>query len=167
MNILSRVGSQNNSIEYRDRPTVKVIISKGRDVLILNNGLLPGGEIEPDETDFQAIERELAEELGASVENISVIGEVVQYRDFLKRRYVVNGYSADLVAFDKEPNPQDEREAQLTASWHTIDAALELVTASIQRYDDVEIVDDSQQGKLYNLQTTRELLRQFKLIQGA
>ena len=64
MNILSRVGSQNNSIEYRDRPTVKVIISKGRDVLILNNGLLPGGGIEPDETDFQAIERELAEAAG-------------------------------------------------------------------------------------------------------
>lgn len=167
MNILSHVGSQNNSIEYRDRPTVKVIISKGRDVLILNNGLLPGGGIEPDETDFQAIERELAEELGASVENISVIGEVVQYRDFLKRRYIVKGYSADLVAFDKEPNPQDEREAQLTVGWHTIDVALELVEASIRHYDNIAIVDDSQQGKLYNLRTTYELLRQFKLIQGA
>ena len=164
MSNLVRIGTQNNSIEYRDRPTVKVIISKGRDVLILNNGLLPGGGIEPDETDFQAIERELAEELGASVENISVIGEVVQYRDFLKRRYVVNGYSADLVAFDKEPNPQDEREAQLTVGWHTVDVALELVEASIRHYDNIAIVDDSQQGKLYNLQTTRELLRQFKLI---
>lgn len=167
MSNLVRIGTQNNSIEYRDRPTVKVIISKGRDVLILNNGLLPGGGIEPDEADFQAIERELAEELGASVENISVIGEVVQYRDFLKRRYVVNGYSADLVAFDKEPNPQDEREAQLTVGWHTIDVALELVEASIRHYDNIAIVDDSQQGKLYNLRTTYELLRQFKLIQGA
>lgn len=157
-----RIGTQNPSIEYTDRPTVKVVIRKGEDILILNNGLLPGGGVEDGETELQATERELEEEIGATVTSIVSIGEVVQYRDYLKRHYVVKGYTADLVAFDKDTNPQNEREAALTSSWHSVGAAVALVEDSIRAYDDAEMRDDSVQGKLYNLRTTRELLRQLK-----
>jgi len=158
MNIVKRIGTKNPAIAYIDRPTVKVLIQKGTAILILNDGLLPGGGVDDNENDAQAIEREVAEEIGATVANIRSIGEVIQYRDFLERRYVIRGYYCEIVAFNKEVMPQNEGERNFTYQWLSKQAALKLVEASIQRYTDVEIVDGSQQGKLFNLETTRAFL---------
>jgi len=162
MNVISTIGQIDESIAYIDRPTVKVIIKTGNTVLILNNGLLPGGGVEENESDSDAIARELHEELGATVLDIHNIGTVVQYRDFLGKRYVVNGYTATLASIGGPTNPQDEGEAQFTQSWLTIDEALELVSSSINTAKKTPMNDGTNQGKLYNLMTTYELLKQLK-----
>lgn len=161
MNILAYIGQIDESIQYIDRPTVKVIIRKDDTVLILNNGLLPGGGIDENESERDAISRELKEELGATVQGIEHIGTVIQYRNFLSKRYIIHGYTATLASIGDPTDPQDEGEAQFTWSWLTIDRALELVSNAIALAKTKPMDDDANQGKLYNLMTTYELLKRL------
>lgn len=159
MNILTTLGVLDPSIQYTDRPTVKVIIKKDTTVLVLNQGLLPGGGVNRGESDNDAILRELQEELGATVKDIEEIGTVIQYRNFLDKKYIINGYIATLVSIGGTTNPQDEGEAQFNEKWLKIEDALEFVLKSITRAKLKPMNDDTNQGELYNLMTTFELLK--------
>ena len=158
VNTIAEIGKNDPTIQYSDRPTVKVILQKGTDILILNDGLLPGGGVDDGEADIQAIFRELEEELGVTVTNSKAIGTIIQYRDFLEKRYVIKGFTADFVAFDKNIHPQDSGEAQFSYRWLQKGVALKLIEDSINSYDTLAIRDDFLQGKLFNLKTSRELL---------
>ena len=164
MKLLTVIGEINESIRYTERPTVKVIIKNNDKVLILNDGLLPGGGIDDGETNQQAITRELLEELGATVSNIQDIGQVTQYRNFLNREYKVYGYIAQFEAFTDIPTPQDAGEAAFVYYWMTIDDALRYVTKSIAKIkeNNPEVTDDTVQGALYNRMTTLELLKTIR-----
>ena len=164
MKLLTVIGEINESIQYTERPTVKVIIKNNDKVLILNDGLLPGGGIDDGETNQQAITLELLEELGATVSNIQDIGQVTQYRNFLNREYKVYGYIAQFEAFTDIPTPQDAGEAAFVYYWMTIDDALRYVTKSIAKIkeNNPEVTDDTVQGALYNRMTTLELLKTIR-----
>ena len=159
MKQLKVIGTKDETLSYTDRPTVKVLIHRGDEVLVLNKGLLPGGGIEPGETNTQAIERELGEELGATVSNIQEIGKVVQYREFIQKKYIIYGYTADLDAFTTTPSPQDTGEAQFKNLWMTKEDAIEYVSKSIATVERVVMLGDAIQGRLYNLKTSLELLK--------
>jgi 8-oxo-dGTP diphosphatase len=161
MNTIANLGQSDPSIQYTDRPTVKVIVINNGLVLLLNKGLLPGGGIDGDETDQDAINRELQEELGVTVKDIVEIGTVIQYRNFLSKRYVINGYVATLASTGAVTNPQDEGEAAFSENWLSITDALEFVSKSIAEASLEPMIDDAHQGKLYNLMTTYELLKQY------
>jgi len=142
---------------------VKVVIKKDDKLLILNKGLLPGGGIDPGESDKDAITRELQEELGVTVKDVQNIGTVVQYRNLLDKKYLINGYTAELETTGGLTDPQDEGEAQFTVQWLTLDEAIAYVSESIDEAK-LKPMDDAtnQQGKLYNLMTTFELLKNLK-----
>jgi 8-oxo-dGTP diphosphatase len=158
MNILAKIGLADTSLQYKDRPTVKIVIKKDNNLLILNKGLLPGGGIDPGESDEDAITRELQEELGVTVQNIQEIGTVVQYRNLLDKKYLINGYTAELDTTGGLIDPQDEGEAQFTLQWLTLDEAMAYVSESIEEAKLKPMDDDANQGKLYNLMATYELL---------
>ncbi len=162
MNILSTIGQADTSIQYTDRPTVKVVIKKDDKLLILNKGLLPGGGIDPGESDKDAITRELQEELGITVKNVQEIGTVVQYRNLLDKKYLINGYTAELETTGGLTDPQDEGEAHFTVQRLTLDEGIAYVSESIEEAKLKPMDDDTNQGKLYNLMTTLELLRNLK-----
>ena len=159
MNILSTIGEQDPSMQYIDRPTVKVIIKKDDKILLINEGLLPGGGIEPNELEQEAIVRELQEELGATVKDVQAIGTIVQYRNLIGRKYIINGYTASLETIGGLTNPQNEREAQFTTQWLSIEEALTYVAQAIEEAKRNPMDDAANQGKLYNLMTTLELLK--------
>lgn len=159
MNILAVIGHMDTSMQYADRPTVKIVIKNDNKVLILNKGLLPGGGVDSGESDHDAITRELQEELGATVKNVREIGTVVQYRNLIDKRYLINGYAAELETSGGITNPQDEGEAQFTIQWLTLDEAIAYVSESIGGAKHKPMNDDANQGKLYNLMTTYEFLR--------
>ena len=161
MNILSTIGQVDASIQYTDRPTVKVVIKKDDKLLILNKGLLPGGGIDLGESDKDAITRELQEELGVTVKDVREIGTVVQYRNLLDKKYLINGYVADLDTTGGLTNPQDEGEAQFVVQWLTVEEAREYVSNSIEEARLKPMDDDANQGKLYNLMATYEFLNTF------
>ena len=157
MNILATIGQINTAIRYKERPTVKVVIKKDNKLLILNQGLLPGGGVDINETDQDAIERELQEELGVTVKNVQEIGTVVQYRNLLDKRYLVNGYTAELKTSGGLTNPQDKGETQFTILWLTLNQAIAYVSKSIEEIQLKTMDNDANQGKLYNLMTTLNL----------
>ena len=162
MNILATIGKLETTILYSERPTVKVIIRKDNLILLLNNGLLPGGGIDPGESDSDAITRELQEELGATVKNVEQIGTVIQYRNFLGKKYIINGYTAILESTGGVVNPQDEGEANFTMQWLALEDALLFVEKAVEEAKIKPLDDDANQGKHYNLMTTYELLKTLK-----
>lgn len=159
MNLLATIGQSDTSLQYVDRLTVKVIIRKDDKFLILNTGLLPGGGIDPGETDNEAIIRELQEELGLTVRDVRGVGTVVQYRNLLGKKYIINGYTATLDTANGITNPQDDGEAQFIVRWLDAKNALIHVSKSIEDTKQKPMNDDANQGKLYNLMTTYELLK--------
>ena len=163
MNPLATIGAHNPSIQYKDRLTVKVLILNDKnEILILNNGLLPGGGVEDDEDAISALRRESIEEVGVTISDIENIGTVIQYRDHIRRKYVIHGYTARFVDNLSETNPQNQGEADFTHDWYSVDDAINLVTNSIQQMKDANIdLDGANQGKLFNLMTTLGLLNQF------
>jgi len=158
MNILATIGQVDTSMQYTNRPTVKVVIKNNNKVLILNKGLLPGGGIDPGESDQDAITRELQEELGVTVTDVQEIGTVVQYRNLLEKKYLINGYAAELETSGGLTNPQDEGDAQFTIQWLTVEDALAFVAESIEEAKLKPMDDDANQGKLYNLMATHNFL---------
>jgi len=163
MNTSKVIGAQNSSIIYTERPTVKaLIINEIGKVLIINEGLLPGGGVEDHEDNVIALAREIIEEVDITVSDIHKLASVIQYRDFLKKKYIINGYTARYVDNSRQTLPQDEGEARFTYSWRSIEDAIKLVDFSINQTENTKaLVDDAYQGKLFNLQTTRVLLDSF------
>lgn len=160
--MLATIGKLDTSIRYTNRPTVKVVIKNDSKVLILNKGLLPGGGINPGESDQDAITRELQEELGVTVKDVQGIGTVVQYRNLLEKKYLINGYVADLESTGGVTDPQDKGEAQFAVQRLTIEDALLFVVKSIEEAKLQPMDNDINQGKLYNLMTTLEFLQALK-----
>lgn len=163
MNTIANLGQPDPLLQYADRPTVKVVVINNDLVLLLNKGLLPGGGVDEDETNQDTIHRELQEELGITVNNIVEIGTVIQYRNFLRKRYVIDGYVARLTSTGAATNPQDEGETAFSENWLSITDALEFVSKSIAEASLKPMLDDANQGKLYNLMTTYELLKCYHL----
>lgn len=164
MRELATIGAPIEHQLYEDRPTAKVVITQADLILLLDNGLLPGGGVEFEEAIEVAARRELNEELGATVAQLKPIGIVTQYRTVLQKRYIVYGYTAEIIDFSGETFPQDEREAAFTWQWVTKEAALLSVGNAIEAIltSDPEQTDDATQGRLYNLLTTRELIAALK-----
>ena len=162
MKHLQVIGIQDDSIAYTYRPTVKVVIRRGDEVLVLNKGLLPGGGVELGEADIQAIERELSEELGIKVTNTQEIGEVVQYRGYIQQKYIIHGYEAEYEESVSSPTPQDAGEAQFQLHWMTLGAAIQYISDSIAVVEGVVMLGDAIQGRLYNLKTSLALIKALK-----
>jgi len=164
MKQLQVIGTQDSSIDYVDRPTVKTIVQNSDNkILIINDGLLPGGGVEGDENNSSALERELLEELGIEVTHQQEIGSVIQYRDFIKRKYIVYGYSSVYKDKVTDPTPQNDREAQISYDWYSIQDAQQLLRSSINKAgDNAEKLNHSDtESKLFNLMTTKVFLDSF------
>lgn len=155
------IGQFDESIDYIDRPTVKVIIRDGDKVLILNQGLLPGGGIDEGESVREAVDRELREELGVTVDNVEEIGTVIQYRNFISKRYVIKGFVSTLATSGLPTEPQDDGEAEFVLHWLAMDKALELVRNSIEMAEENPMDSDANQSRLYNMMTTYDLLKKL------
>jgi 8-oxo-dGTP pyrophosphatase MutT (NUDIX family) len=164
MKQLQVIGTQDPFIEYVDRPTVKVIVQNSDNMLLLiNDGLLPGGGVEANESNSSAMKRELLEELGIEVFNQQEIGSVIQHRNFIKRKYVVYGYSSVFKDKVSDPAPQNHREAQFTYDWYSLQDARRLLLSSIVKASDNDkrMNNSDTESKLFNLMTTKVLLDSF------
>lgn len=163
MNNSQVIGEMNPDIDYTDRLTVKALILNDADeVLIINNGLLPGGGVEDGESRESALRREVDEELGVTIGEVLAIGVVIQYRDFLGKRYVVYGYRAEYVSDSSNTKPQDDGEAAFTYGWYSLADALSLVNDAISAVkSDESLTGDAKQGALFNRMTTKGLLEKL------
>lgn len=156
MKTLTILGQAKASIQYDDRPTVKVVIFDGDNVLIMNGGTLPGGGINFAEDNNKAVRRELSEEIGASIGDATELGSVIQFRDFLSKKYIVYGYVADLVQLDRSSASPEEYEIDFTFEWVRRDDVVTYIENAISKHTKAypELKNDAEQGRLFNLQTS-------------
>lgn len=154
------IGTPDLSIQYINRPTVKVLILNDKnEVLIINNGLLPGGGIEDGEDDITALRREIIEEVGMTVSDVAERDTIIQYRNYLNKKYIIHGYTARYVDSLAYTSPQDDGEAQFTYGWYNLEDAKKLLDESIRKTEVTgQVSNDTAQGKLFNLKTTKMLL---------
>lgn len=93
-----------------------------------NKWTLPGGHIEPGETFFESLEREVTEETGISAKALKIIscGELIGSKDFHRLAHFV--YVDILAETDDSEATLDQNE--LTESgWFTVEEALNLELA--------------------------------------
>jgi hypothetical protein len=97
-----------------------------------------------------------------TVSNINSLETIIQYRNFLNKKYVINGYTVRYEGNLVNTSPQDEGEAQFTYAWYSIEDAKKLLNKSISQIEATKpVLDDTYQGKIFNLRTTRVLLDSY------
>ena len=139
--------------DYVDRKTTKAVIVNQEGKVLLFDSNLIGGGVEGNETFEEALHREALEEAGARVEIVKYLGDAIQYRDFIKRKYVVKGYYCTYVESLGLPTTTQDDEQGIEAQWFSPDEAL----SNLQKEIDIiknenpkEYKDDAYQMEIYN-----------------
>ncbi len=164
MNILTTFNDNNfEPTDYFDRPTVKAIIVNDNDEVLLFSSGLPGGGVEDGETNKQALERELMEEIGAKVSITRELGNVIAYRDELKLKYIFTGYECRLASLDI-PTTVIDHEIGKVCVWKK---RTESIKEMEQHIVDVKNNPDQYEGDRYqrhifNTQTAILFLKQLE-----
>ncbi len=152
--------------DYTIRKTVKaVIVNDSNEILLFGNSLVGGG-VEEGETDEQALYREAMEEVGMRIEIKKPIGEVIQYRDVLKKKYIVTGYVCKYISTVSDPTSDQRDERGIKAVWkkpEDVIVQLESEIMTLRNADQSAYEGDSYQSKLYNRETTVALLKELKV----
>ena len=119
-----------------ERTAVRGVICRDRDVLLLFSAIngdykFPGGGVEPAETQFAALRREISEECGARVAALgAVFGDIIEYapaqEDDVDVFRMVSRYVVCAVAdgFGEKRLDDYERDLELRPVWVDIDKAI-------------------------------------------
>lgn len=152
MTTLAEFGNKNSN--YKDRPTVKaLIVDETNKKILTHGGLLVGGGKEGAESDEQALHREALEEAGAKIEIIKLIGTALQYRDFLQKKYITNGYLCRYISKISEPTTTDPEEQIEILRWEDPNEAIERLKSEISSILKERVKEtDKYQERLYNRQ---------------
>lgn len=138
---------------YELRKTAKAVVIDGNGNSLVFRSSLIGGWVEEGESWEEALHREAMEEVGAEIEIIKSLGEVVAYRDALKRKYVVCGFLCRYVRKTDEPLLLDPDELQQPASWEKIEDTIARIESDIEelkKQSPDSFEGDTYQAKLYN-----------------
>ena len=151
---------------YILRPTVKVVITNDENKILTFGNFLPGGGADENESLEDAAKRECVEELGATIDIQEGLGLVVQYRDFLKKKYEVYGFLAKVKNITK-PTTTQEDELQTSSEWKTFDDAIvyiENIIHQLESGDFSDYTEEHLQAKLYNSKTHLMFIQKAKEI---
>lgn len=163
MNILAVFNDNDfEPIDYKDRPTVKAVIVNEKDEVLLFAGGLPGGGVEDGETNEQALKRELMEEVGAEVEIVRELGNVITYRDVIKKKYIFTGYECRLIS-QINPSTTIDHEIGKTATWKKRSEAIKEMENHIVevKNNKEEYEDDRYQRHIFNTEAALIFLKQI------
>lgn len=136
---IHRFGEKKQGIHYTVRIGAHCIVfNKSRDKILLvspPNGsyLLPGGEIEHQETHIEALKRESMEELGFEVEAGEYLGEAEDYyySAHRKNHYHNPAHFYIVSSWEKVGEPLEDFN---TLNWVTIPEALQLLKRGSHRW---------------------------------
>lgn len=161
MNPLLTLQAHQDVQDCTPRPTVKaVIMDENNNVLLFGRTLLGGG-VEENEGFEEALKRECLEEAGLTIEIVKPIGMVIQYRDYIQKRYEVWGFLTRIVGEKVDPSTMQADEVGAQISWKPYQEACTALHERIQQLEALPVErrdGDAWQGKLYNYKTTLTFL---------
>lgn len=155
--------------DYSIRNVVRCVIwDEATNKVVFFGKHLPGGGVEEGESDAEAIARECMEEVGMKVEVVRALGEIVMYRDFLKKKYVVHGYLCKQIGEAQKPTTTDPTEIEVPIKWMTVPSAIsaleEKITSLIEQFQSGDA--DVTQRKIYNRKVSLRFLKELAVSQG-
>ena len=119
---------------YRIRKASRAVVINDRDEIALlfvskgNYHKLPGGGIKSTETIYDALKREVEEEVGAQIEDIKEIGITIEYRNLEGLLQISYGYIAKAIGELKDPMfTVNEINDGLVLRWVPIQIAIEII----------------------------------------
>jgi len=157
-----------NSFEPQDYTIRKVvrsfILDETETKVLFLGSMIVGGGVEDGETDEQALAREAMEEVGATIDILKPLGEVIAYRDYLKKKYVAHGYLCKIVGTLSKATTLDPLEQKMEISWIEIPKAIEKLENEIKSLfrDTDPIKDDITQKSTHNRRTSLIFLKEIK-----
>jgi ADP-ribose pyrophosphatase YjhB (NUDIX family) len=165
MKLLQKINEKSSEPQdYSIRKVVRSLILDETETKILFFGsMIVGGGVEEGESDEDALAREAMEEVGAHIEIIRLIGEVIAYRDYLKKKYIVHGYLCKIVGELEKPTTLDPEEQETKIVWIEIQTAIKKLEDEIQSLmTEVDpIKDDISQKRIYNRQISLAFLKEI------
>lgn len=118
---------------YHERRTVRAVLmdDDGLTPLIFvtkyNFHTLPGGRLEKDEADNQALMREIKEETGCEMKIIRLIGRVVEYRALQKAKRISDCYLGEITQKGTSDFTQGEISEGSQLVWKDINEAIQTI----------------------------------------
>ncbi len=103
------------------------------------------------------------EEAGTEIEIVQPIGEVVAYRDFLKKKYIVRGYVCRQKGEMGKPTTTIEDELGVETTWVEFSEAIQHFKNKISTENKEElspVESDVFQARLYNYKTSLAILEE-------
>lgn len=149
--------------DFKERNAARAVVLNDKNQMALlkantyNCYKLPGGGVERGEDMNIALKRELLEEIGCTVNVVTEIGEIIEYRDKRKLKQTSYCYLARQIGEQQASSfTQNEIAGGFEVVWvDNIDAAIELFNQyHLQNYDDLFI----QRRDTTFLQAAKELL---------
>ena len=156
---------QSFSKEYPVRLVGKaVILDKENNILLFNN-YLPGGGVESGETFEEGLKRECLEEVGAEVDIMQELGVIIQYRDYLKKKYEIHGFLTKLV-FIQRPRTVQEDEIGKESHFVTFVEAKKMLSERIKEMETSTVEKDSEeyQARYYHRLTTLRFIEEAEKL---
>jgi 8-oxo-dGTP diphosphatase len=119
---------------YRIRKASRAVVINDRDEIALlfvtkgNYHKLPGGGIKDSETIYEALKREVEEEVGTLIEDIKELGITIEYRNNEELLQLSYGYMAKATGELKDPMyTNDEINDGFVLRWVPIKIAIEIL----------------------------------------
>ena len=124
---------------YEDRKTAKAVIVNEKGEIFSFSSVLIGGGVDGEETYEEALHREALEEAGISIEIGKYLGEVIGYRNAIKKKYIIKGYICKYI--EKVAEPVDE--LHHVPEWRNRKDLVEKIKKEIIEIKEAGIIDNN------------------------